>query len=196
MESNVTMRFWVLAVLVAPALLQPQVITDPDAYAIYNALIPFSSLIRTQGAKELVIQATTRVLGPGGYECFPSGPQLTGAWEEALISLKVQNAKPNDLAWQFSVPVTYRLVSEENIMSYFTPTSRGDWSAFHADYPLAKGFIRLSAVGFDSVHQHAIVHMSHGCGGLCGESRYYFWERKPDGWKPAKLEASDCFVVS
>jgi hypothetical protein len=190
------MTSWALAVLVTPTLVQPQVITDPDAYAIYNMLIPRSSLVRTQGAKELVIQATTEVLGPGGQTCFPSGPELTGAWEEALISLKAQNAEPHDLAWQFSLPMRYRLVSEETIMSYFTPTSPGDWDAFHSDYPLAKGVLRISAVGFDSAHQHAIVHMSHGCGGMCGEGRYYFLERKTDGWKLATLKADSCSIIS
>ena len=190
------MRLWAVALLIAPTLIQPQAITDPDAYAVYSALIPSSWLIRTGGAKELVIQATTRVLGPRGYNCFPSGLQLTGGWEEALISLKAQNAEPHDLAWQFSLPVRYRLVSEETIMSYFTPTSPGDWDAFHADYPLAKGVLRLSAVGFDSAHQHAIVHMSHGCGGMCGEGRYYFLERKTDGWKLATLKADSCSIIS
>jgi hypothetical protein len=165
------MRHLVVVGLVAIALVpQPTgTLTDPDAYAVYNALIPSNWLIREAHAKELLIQDTTRLAGLAGEACFPTGTDLIGPWALAAANLKQQNAEPKLLLQQFNLAVRYRLETKDTIDGFFKGLGLFGWETFHAAYPDAKGFLWVSAVGFDEGHDHAIVYVAHLCGGLCGE---------------------------
>jgi hypothetical protein len=171
-------------------------LTDPDAYAVYNAIIPSDWLIRVAHAKELLIQDTTRPLDPVSKYCSLEGPDLIGPWAAAATNLKKENVEPRSLVRQFALHVPYRLIPKETLAGFFDSGGIYEWGAFHATYPDARGFLELSAVGFDEKHSHAIVRMSHSCGGLCGESSYHFLQRTPDGWKGANPRINSCTVVS
>ena len=169
-------------------------LTDPEAYAVYNAIIPSDSLVREAHAKELLIQDITRL--PTDKYCSLQGPDLIGPWAAAAANLKKENIEPKSLVRQFALLVPYRLIQKEILDGFFNAGGIFGWDAFHATYPDAHGFLVVSAVAFDDKHDHAIVHMSHSCGGLCGEGRYHFLERTPDGWKEANPRINGCFVVS
>jgi len=178
--------------LIATLRVQPSgTVADPDAYAIYNALIPSNWLLRVAHASELLIQDTTEFETLMGQECFPSGPDLIGPWAEALAALKEQNATAQTLARQFALPVSYRLESKEQIKGFFKPTG-GGWTDFSARYPNARGFLSVSAVGFDKAHQVAIVYMAHSCGLLCGGGGYEFFWHEPGQWTNVRLRANTC----
>jgi hypothetical protein len=81
-------------------------------------------------------------------------------------------------------------------LTCFTSAGPMGWDAFYGAYPKSRGYLRVSAVGFDKAHDHAIVYMAHACGGLCGQAGYHFLERTADGWKGACLDVSTCMVVS
>jgi len=183
--------------LVATALLhQPTgTLIDPDAYAVYNAVIPSDWLIRVAHATELLIEGTTQVPTPMGQACFPSGPELIGPWAEALSMLKDQNATSQTLARQFTLPVGYRLEAKAQIMSLFQ-SGGGGWGVFRAQYPNAKGILSVSAVGFDKAHQVAIVYVGHSCGLLCGGGSYEFLWREPDHWTRVRLNVNNCAWAS
>ena len=183
-----------LAALLSLALSQaPATLTDPEAYAVYSALIATDSFVRGARPTELLIQGATDA--GGTVRCAPSGPDLSGPWVEALTDLNAQRGKTELFERQFSLPVAYRFETRETLQSFFTAAGPG-WDAFHAAYPKSRGFIRLSAVGFDRPHQHAIVHMAHSCGGLCGESAYHFLQRTTHGWDEVRLKVNPCLVVS
>src|SRR5690349_13707032 len=88
-------------------------LTDPDSYAVYNAIIPSSWLLRSGHAKELLIQDTTRLPDPTGKYCSPEGPDLIGPWAVAVANMKKENSEPKALQRQFALPVPYRLLSKE-----------------------------------------------------------------------------------
>jgi hypothetical protein len=192
------MKHFALALFLASAVpLQPSgVVTDPDAYAVYNAVIPSDSFVRDAHAKELLIQETTRLPDPTGKYCFPSGPDLTGPWAAALANLKQQNAETKTLLRRFTSPMPYRLIPKETLDGFFNAAGIDGWGAFHASYPDARGFLQVSVVGFDETHERAIIHLSHSCGSLCGEGRYHFLVRTANGWSEPRLNINGCFVVS
>src|SRR5690242_13080466 len=130
------MRHLLVVGLIAIAL-PPQptgTLTDPDAYAVYNALIPSNWLIRQAHAKELLIQDTTRLAGLAGEVCFPTGPDLIGPWALAAANLKQQNAGPKLLVQEFNLPVRYRLETKGTIDSFFKGVGPFGWDTFHATY--------------------------------------------------------------
>jgi hypothetical protein len=193
------MKHCALVLPLAVLVLQPaRTITDRSDYAVYDVVIASDWLVRVAHATELLIQDTTEVSTPmaQGQACFPSGPDLIGPWAEALTTLKEQNATSQTLTRQFTLPVGYRLESKEQIVSSFQPASGNGWAVFNARYPNAKGFLSVSAVGFDKAHQVAIVYVAHSCGWLCGSGGYQFLWREPDHWTRVRLNANDCNWVS
>ncbi len=192
------MKYFALALLLAaPVLVQPSdVVTDLDAYAVYNAVIPSDGLLRDEHAKELLIRETTRLPDPAGKYCFPNGPDLKGPWAAALANLKERNSETKTLLRQFTLPVPYRVIPRETLDGFFNAAGIYGWDTFRATYPDAKGFLTVSAVGFDEPHEHAIVHLSHTCGSLCGEGRYHFLVRTANGWSEPTLNINGCFVIS
>ena len=197
MVSNLPMRPFALAFLAAVALLaQPSsTVTDPDAYAVYNAVIPSDSMIRGAHPTELLIQDTTELRShPQG--CLPSGPGLTGVWQDALDDYLLQNDITKHVMQQFKLPLAYRLESKQTIQGFFTASGIDGWKTFFATYPKARGFLQVSAVGFDKTHTHALVYMAHTCGGLCGEGGYHFLERADFGWGEVRLDVKACMWAS
>ena len=192
------MKHLALAVFVlAVALVQPSgTITDPDAYAVYNALVPSDSLLREAHATEALIQDTTVSDSAFFKRCVPSGPDMKGPWEEALNDFKGQLTTAKRLDRQFSLPVAYRLEPKDTIRSFFIVAGVMGWPAFHAAYPNAHGFLELSAVGFDKTRERAVVYMAHSCGGLCGEGGYHFLERQADGWTAVRPNVNVCMWAS
>jgi hypothetical protein len=185
-----------LAGLLAIAVLcqSPATLTDPDAYAVYSALIPADSFVHDARPTELLIEDATDARGTA--RCAPSGPDLSGPWLEALTDFRTQQGTPKSFERQFTLPVAYRLETREAIQSFFAVAGPSGWDAFYAAYPNSRGFLRLSAVGFDKAHEHAIVQMGHSCGGLCGETGYHFLQRTTNGWHEVHLQVNACFVVS
>jgi hypothetical protein len=143
---------------------------------------------------ELLIQDSTEVDSPFFKRCVPSG--LTGTWVEALNDFKTQQVSAKFLDRAFSLPFPYRFESRDTIRSFFIPAGPMGWDVFYATYPKSRGYLQVSAVGFDKAHEHAIVYMAHSCGGLCGQGGYRFLERTAGGWTEARLNVADCGWVS
>lgn len=148
--------------------------TDADAYTVYDAIVPSDWLIQTAHATELLIQDMTEGDNRFMKQCAPTGPGLTAPWQEALSDFNNENASAKSLTAQFSLPVPYRLESKDAIRAFFTSAGPSGWGEFHNACPNTKGYLQLSAVGFDKARDHAIVYMAHWCGGLCGEAAYHF----------------------
>ena len=186
--------FWVLySTPVSPQA--PGTLIDPDTYAVYNVLIPSDWLLRVAHASELLIQDTTEVDSPLVRGCLPSGPEVTGPWLEALSEFKTQQTTSRALDRQFSLPVPYRFESRDTILS-FCVKAGPLWEGFHAAHPQAKGYLTVSAVGFDKTHKHALAYMAHFCNMLCGQGGYHFVERAPDGWREVRVNGNNCMWVS
>ena len=56
------------------------------------------------------------------------------------------------------------------------------WLAFHKKFPDAWGYTSMTRVGFNRDHTEAMVYSNHECGSQCGNSDFWFLERKGDNW--------------
>jgi hypothetical protein len=174
----------------------PPPLTDPDAYAVYAAVVPSEWPIRVAHAKRVVIEGTTTTRRLIGGECLPKGPDLEGAWAEALENYKQQNQTTWTLTNSFNLSLPYLLKSRETIDGFFKGRGLAGWDVFNAAYPDARGYMQLSAVGFDNTRQYAIVYVAHMCGGLCGGGEYHFLQLEQDAWREVKVRMTTCMWIS
>jgi hypothetical protein len=175
----------------------PKPLADPDAYAVYAAVLPSNWLVRTAHASRLVIQDTTEIGDHQSSHCYPDGQDLnSGAWEQALEDFKTRNAQPLALLSQFTLDRPYELVPRDDLSGLFKTGVGGGWENFNAAYPGATGYIQLSAVGFDRDKTRAIVYVAHHCGGLCGQGTYHFLERRHGAWHQVSLKVRSCMWIS
>jgi hypothetical protein len=80
-----------------------------------------------------------------------------------------------------AVPVLY--ITQAALAPFESAGNPNDyWEAFYAAYPGSPGLIRLSRVGFDRSSGHAMVFVSHWCGGRCGSGAYTLLSRNGEGW--------------
>jgi hypothetical protein len=70
-----------------------------------------------------------------------------------------------------------------------SPEPADGWDAFFGKYPDSRGYIELSAVGFNADKTLAVVYMGHHCHYLCGGGTQHMLEKVDGQWQPAKLKA-------
>jgi hypothetical protein len=182
--------------LIASQVASPP-LTDPDAYAIYAAILPNEWPATIAKAKRLVIAEETVTL----TRCKPAVASLPEEWRPALVDYDQQNKRVWRLASTFPASmIPYVIVSHSDIRKLFPGPEDGPhgvWSRFYAAYPDSGGYHELSAVGFDPSRTKAIVYVSHACGNVCGEGKYQLMEKTPEGWRAVKRPGvPPCFWVS
>ena len=66
----------------------------------------------------------------------------------------------------------------------FEAMSRSDdfWRIFRTQYPDARGFVRFSTPAYTDKGE-ALVYVTYGCGGLCGEGRIVRLVPGDEGWR-------------
>ncbi len=157
---------------------------DPDAYAVYSALLPRRESYRFAKGR-LVIKAET-ISKP-----FVGTP-AENLSEEALVKYKdaVDDfLRVNSSQWLIQQDIRsdkpYTLLPSAIISGYFAEGG-GWWGSFYARYPESGGFIEMSAVGFNKDKTVGLVYMGSACGDLCGEWSYTVVEKKDGKWVPVK----------
>src|SRR5207249_7246260 len=149
-------------------------LTDPDAYAVYAALIRSSSPVTAAHAKRLVIQETTATYP----RCFPSEEALKASpWKEVVEDYKRQNATTLTLTAAFPLDLPYDLAREPDILELFRDRNTDGWKLFYAAHPDSGGYFVMSAVGFDGEKTRALVYFANFCGWLCGQGSYHFLQK-------------------
>jgi hypothetical protein len=176
------MRGFALSLLALMTVAQPggSPIRDSEAYAIYNGIMSSTWLALDITEKVLLIQDVaepTRV-GP----CELPIERMTDAWREAVAAHTKASANPGVWQENFTIKTPYRIVAKSELWGFFGPTVMDGWTPFFVKYPDARGFIELSPVGFDT-RTHAVIYVSHHCGGLCGGGGYGFLEKENGVWR-------------
>jgi hypothetical protein len=184
-----------ISLLFVPGYSAPQQLTDPDAYAVYAAVLPAGTGGEEAHATKLLVQQTTEI-DQMMKDCPLTAPDTSAVWAEAIEDFKRQNASTWMLQRSFPIDIPYVLESKDAIMAPFKAHGAAGWSAFNAAHPDSRGFIHLSAVGFDKSRTRAIVYVSHFCGGLCGSGMYRFVERQDGTWKERHPTARACSWIS
>ena len=166
-------------------------IADPEAYAVYASLLPQEWLVRYARAKTLVVQKET----VAHYYCQPEGGELDTDWRPVVDAFRAANARPQAIRAGESLGFPYIVVPAAEIDAIFDYSpSAWAWVDFNVRFPDSKGFIRVSAVGFDEDKKRAMVYMGHHCGGLCGGGVHHLLEKVDGQWRKAHLSGvTQCY---
>ncbi|MCL4524537.1 MAG: hypothetical protein M1453_12465 [Acidobacteria bacterium] len=169
---------------------------DKDAYEVYAALLPhvdpWSSSIETQ----IVIQREIT----GWDECtrdsleIKLGRKYRKVWEPVLEDYARMCRSSWQLLPRFPIKNPIVLLPEQDEST--AANKEWSWDAFYAKYPKARGYVSLSAVGFNAKKDKALVHAWFGCGLLCGRGTYHFLEKKNGKWQPAEVKGEWPMMVS
>lgn len=174
-------------------------IDDAESYAVYSALLPDRAM---QGMRRsmIVVQAESTVsphlAGPAPGPCWPSGAPIETEWKSTLENLQAENAQPRTVRAGFTLSVKYIVLSKADIQAAFTGEPI-DWKPFYNRYPDSAGYLRLSAVGFDTDRTKAMVYMAHMYGNVGGEYSYYPLTKLGGHWQDARVPGvNTCLMMS
>jgi hypothetical protein len=163
------------------------VVDDPEAYAVYRAVVGslVESSLRQRRATHLVLGQLTLA---DWDRCIPAGKPFETDWRPVLDNFKKENGALRLLRPGFSFGVPYTLVPAADY-----PTTAlaldADPGAFELRYPNSGGVIfYVSAVGFDEARTRAMVVVSYHCGVRCGTWSYYLMKKLDGKWVFAELE--------
>jgi hypothetical protein len=175
-------RFVIVAVTVAVAYVPPAIsqqldsITDPEAYAVYAAVLP---RMWTNVSKEpLLLQQET----DSSMECS-SGSQIREiGWEAVENSFKAENTRVRLLRRMLPVDIPYRLIPRAEIAvddARLILKYPGTWQR----RPESIEYAAVSVVGFDATKTKAIVyvHLRSEGGVYWIEKRLGKWDHTPSG---------------
>jgi hypothetical protein len=62
-------------------------------------------------------------------------------------------------------------------------SGEGWWEDFYKTFPGSRGYVQFTAPAFSPDHQHALIYVSHSCGGLCGTGWLVYLARGESGWR-------------
>jgi len=164
-------------------------INDADAYDVYSTVLPSEWPIKVARAKELIILNETRM-----YQmCLRPDAGSDARIEPAITNYSKLNEKPWLLYPKLVMGIPYRLISTEQLVNAI---AEAQWDRFYRQYPDSKGWIELSAVGFNPDKTVAVVYVGHHCGPLCGGGRFHVLEKKEGKWVPLEWQGNSCSWVS
>ncbi|HEU4937694.1 MAG TPA: hypothetical protein VFT39_14645 [Vicinamibacterales bacterium] len=171
-------RFVISAVALAAAYLPPTTsrqidpITDPEAYAVYAAVLP---RMWTNVSKDpLLLQQETEI----SLQCRPSPSQPNGeiGWEAVQDNFKAENSRVRLLRRILPIDIPYRLIPRAEIAAddaRLLSKYPGSWQR----RPESIEYAAVSAVGFDATKTKAIVHVH-----LRSEGGIYWIENQLGKW--------------
>jgi hypothetical protein len=119
-------------------------------------------------------------------------------WRPVLEDYRAANAAVRTVLPGERLGRPYTVVPSAVIRAAFRDSVEGPvWDAFHGRYPDAKGYVEVSAVGFDAERKRAIVYIAHYCGFMCAAGSHHLLEKVDGVWKTVKLpEVEMCYWVS
>lgn len=165
---------------------RPQPYEDTEAYQVYSAIIPPGWLVRIAKAKALVIQAETDA---GFRMCLEPDAESKKIIGTAIADYLKVNKKTWLIQKNIKLEMPYQIIDKEKVNSIFKNES---WNEFNNQYPDAKGFIKLSAVGYNPEKTVAVVYSGWRCGIRCGGGEYHVLQKKDGKWIPLTWSGSNC----
>ena len=186
-------------------------VVDPDAYAVYSAILPQVTMVKHMKATNYVINSDTWALDM----CLVPDEASRALMEDAISSYIEQNAAPWRLLEHFTLALPYELCPSQVTRDYkwaailqieqhrrnqvAAASDEPDSSktvTFEDRFPGAQGYVRLSAVGFNKDKTIAVVGIRVGCGPMCGSSGFHVLQRQDDTWIPLKWTGIECSTIS
>jgi hypothetical protein len=156
---------------------------DPDAFAVYSALLASKNSTQPEKKKHFIISDTTTDY-PNGQKmgCLRATKGHEAELEPVFNSYRKVNAAPLKLTEKLELPFEYELVSPITIHGFFEKKGVEGWQVFYERYPTSDGYNELSAVGFNPEKTLALVYAGNYCGSLCGRGTYNLFEKRNGNW--------------
>ncbi len=182
-------------------------IIDPDAYAVYSAILPQVPMVKRGNATCYVIATEIHPL----KMCLEPDADYRPLMQSAIDSYVELNATKRRLQALFAVGRPYDLQPAQilNDLPWEMPrvpepsSSRGEHASsrstrqlFDERFPGAHGYVWLSAVGFNSDKTIAIVSMGYACGWMCMADGFHVLQLKNGTWVPFDWKGGSCSVIS
>ena len=160
-------------------------IDDPDAYAVYASVLPVAFDSGDTNRTRAAIRETTQA----HMYCLTDGRKIPAGWAEVVENFKKENASSKRLRSDFTLGVSYTLVSDAEITAAVTsdreqfakanPGREFYEQQTYRRFPNQKLY-SLSAVGFNAAKTRAFVSVQYSCGFDCAGG-HYFWREKVNG---------------
>jgi hypothetical protein len=166
---------------------------NPEAYKVYEALLPTDWTVTVAHARRLLIQAQT---GSRPNFCLKPAPESAVLLQPIFDSFVTLI----DTSWllqpNFELSIPYEFASSEDLQAFFNPGGTG-WEGLAKRYPdSARSYIVLSPVAFNADKTIAVVNMSHSCGSLSGRAAFHVMEKKDGLWKSMRWRGTSCAWAS
>ncbi|MHB8303756.1 MAG: hypothetical protein ACYDC6_13090 [Acidobacteriaceae bacterium] len=193
-----------------------RVYTDPDAYAVYSALLPHLWPWTQLDAGHLVIQAATRshvvcvttqngaANGPAARKATPDGAAAgansvgnagTAAQQNDVTSAIDQYKQANTHSWllqrKLNISRSYTFIGSGELEG-IAQHRIGAWDLFFERHADSGGWIQFSAVGFSADKKTAVVYAEYACGRQCGGGALYLLRKKGAQWELAAPLSNSC----
>ncbi len=166
----------------ASATATQQAKAENEEYAVYSALITERYI--SPGLQIIVIHDHTGL----DYEFIDLDARLKYVQEnipqltpEIVADFKLKNVQPLPLKSQFSLNVSYLLMSDKEWREIFT--DQDAWKYFYQLYPHSQGVMTLSRVGFNSDLDMALVYVGNSSGFLAGAGYYVLMVKENGLWE-------------
>jgi hypothetical protein len=166
--------------------INPESYADPEAYAIYAAVLPMIWNWELHEPKSLIFREETEFSATESSDnlCIKGDKAFYGTWGSTLKAYVTANQVPRRLLRMFPVDKTYILVPERELNELIR---KSHWQDFYTRYPDAKSYVSMSSVGFNAQKTKALLTMTYNCGMLCMEGTYYLMEKQNGAWVRASV---------
>jgi hypothetical protein len=162
-----------------------------DAYEVYSALFA-ADLVPDLKSEVALIRITTQRDQIDEKGCPPSHglsgiPKLAEDIFPSVEDYNRQNRREHILAPKFALNRPYKLIAIAELKKYFPKNKPPDWDTLFRRYPGSRGFITLSAIGFNRSRDVALVKVKVDCGVPCGSVQLYQLHKIDGRWQQAKM---------
>jgi hypothetical protein len=151
---------------------------DPEAYAVYSALLRHVWHPMQADASRYVIASQTAV--------WPTAPRPAESAIRALGGAWLGYLRLNSHVWplkrQFALELPYEIKPSRELALAIGGAAGELSGSFEQRFPGAGGYIQLSAVGFNASKTKAIVQMTWICGWVCGGGDTFVLDKENGHW--------------
>ncbi len=152
--------------------------TDPDAYAVYSAVLPHLWPWTQLGAHHPVLINETKPFAI----CLPPAVSKRATVASAIAQYKQANQQVWMLEPKLHVSRPYTLIGPGELGG-IARHEIGAWDLFFERHGGSGGWIQFSAVGFSADKKTALVYAAYRCGGNCGGGALYLLHKKGQQWQ-------------
>lgn len=177
----------------------PACSSTADDAAIYSAVIGGTLLKEANGKSRVVLFTQTEGYPPGMGTSTSFGGK---ARQELLGSAAAETKSDFEARAKLHCDVTRSVepqgriifATAKDVVGVLSANDPGAWDAFQKKYPNAVGLTFVSAIGFNTSHDQALVYLGNQCGISCGSGYFVLLKKNKHGkwevWNIANIWAS------